>query len=91
MNKIILTIVIGILLLGGVSVDTIAFMETLNDNHKPNAPTIDGPTRVKLGVENKWIFNSTDPDGDNITYYVDWGDECGGAEWYGPFLSGEKR
>jgi len=90
MNKIILVSMIGILLLGEVGVGAITTMNASSDNHTPNAPTIDGPRRVKVGVEYTWSFLSTDPDGDNITYYVDWGDVCGGAKWYGPFPSGEK-
>ena len=63
--------------------------ERLN-NEPPNAPTIDGPKNGKIGVEYNWTFVSTDPDEDNITYYIDWADECGGAEWYGPYPSGEE-
>ncbi len=63
---------------------------TGNDNNPPESPTIDGPTHVKVGVEYEWSFYSTDSDGDNITYYVDWGDVCGGAEWHGPYKSGEE-
>jgi hypothetical protein len=66
------------------------FIITIVENYPPSSPIIDGLTRGKVGVEYKWVFNSTDPDGDNITYYVDWGDECGGAEWYGPYPSGEE-
>ena len=90
MNKIILIAMIGILLLGGVGISARTTIEIPTDNHAPNAPTIDGPRRVMVGVHYKWSFNSTDPDGDNITYYVDWGDECGGAQWYGPYPSSEK-
>ena len=63
--------------------------ERLN-NEPPNAPTIDGPKNGKVGVEYKWTFVSTDPEEDNITYYIDWADECGGAEWHGPYPSGEE-
>lgn len=80
---------LGMLLLCGVGMSAITTMKIPTDNHAPIAPTIDGPRHVRLDVEYKWSFNSTDPDGDNITYYVDWGDECGGAEWHGPFPSGE--
>jgi len=90
MNKIILISMIGMLLLGGVGIRAITTMKLPTGNHAPNAPTLDGPRRVIVGVLYKWSFNSTDPDGDNITYYVDWGDECGGAQWYGPFPSSEK-
>ena len=62
----------------------------LLDNSPPDAPIIEGPTSCRVGIEYDWTFLSTDPDGDNITYYVDWGDECGGAEYHGPYPSGEE-
>ena len=43
-----------------------------NGNHPPNAPTIDGPTCGKPGVEYEYTFVSTDPDGDEVKYYIDW-------------------
>jgi hypothetical protein len=56
------------------------------NNHPPSTPHIDGPVRGFVGVEYSFTFNSTDPDGDNITYIVYWddgtGDECG------PYYSG---
>jgi len=58
------------------------------DNYPPNAPVIDGPTRGTVGVENEWTFVATDPDGDDIKYYIDWGDFCGSHEWQGPYPSG---
>jgi len=63
---------------------------TIVENQPPSAPSIDGPTHVKVRVENTWSFISIDPEQDNITYYVDWGDKCGGAEYYGPYPSGQK-
>ena len=90
MNNIMILSMIGILFLSGIGAGAAITMNAPTDNHAPIAPTIDGPTQVKVGVVNTWSFNSTDPDGDNITYYVDWGDACGGAEWHGPFPSGEK-
>jgi hypothetical protein len=65
------------------------FCITIVENHPPSDLIIDGPNHCRVGVEYKWSFVSTDPDGDNITYYVDWGDECGGAEWHGPYPSGK--
>ena len=58
-----------------------------NDNSPPTAPIITGPTYGNIGVEYEWTFVSTDPDGDNITYYVQWGDVCGCEEWHGPYPS----
>jgi outer membrane protein assembly factor BamB len=65
------------------------FCITIIDNLPPSAPSIDGPTHVRVGVEKSWSFFSIDPEGNNITYYVDWGDECGGAEYHGPYPSGQ--
>ena len=66
------------------------FCITITENQKPSAPVIDGPHHVKIGIESTLSFISIDPEGDNITYYVDWGDKCGGAEYHGPYPSGQK-
>ncbi len=76
---------LGLLLVSGVAAGTLLPKNSVTENHRPEAPTITGPTSVKIGNGYTWSFNSTDPDGDNLTYYVDWGDVCGGAEWHGPY------
>ena len=43
-------------------------------NHPPNAPDINGPTEIPVGVEIDFIFSTLDPDGDNVSYYIKWGD-----------------
>lgn len=60
------------------------------ENNPPDAPVIKGPTHGKVGITYEWTIISIDPDGDNVTYYVDWGDECGGGELHGPYPSGEE-
>jgi len=60
------------------------------NNSPPSKPNITGPINGTAGVTYEWTFLSIDPDGDNITYYVDWGDVCGGAKYYGPYPSGEE-
>jgi hypothetical protein len=56
-------------------------------NHPPTSPTIDGIEEGKTGEEQEYIINSTDPEGDEISYCIDWGDES--KELYiGPFPSG---
>jgi hypothetical protein len=52
----------------------------------PSAPVIDGPTSGGPEVELCWDFHSTDPDDDNVSYYVDWGDG-NVVDWDGPFPS----
>ncbi len=43
-------------------------------NEAPTAPDIDGPDSGKAGVELCWTFHSDDPNGDQVLYYIDWGD-----------------
>jgi len=57
--------------------------------HAPDKPTITGTTLGKPGEEYEYTFSSTDPDEDDVYYYVDWGDDTY-EEWVGPFASGEE-
>ena len=34
-------------------------------------------------------FTTTDPDGDEVYYFIDWGDQTNGS-WIGPYPSGDK-
>jgi hypothetical protein len=43
-------------------------------NLPPFTPTITGPTKLKPNRNYDFTFSTTDPDGDDIFYYVDWGD-----------------
>ena len=40
----------------------------------PEAPSIDGPTNGKAGTAYDYTFNCVDPDGDDVKFYIDWGD-----------------
>jgi hypothetical protein len=55
----------------------------------PDTPDIEGPTEGKPGIEYNYTFVSTDPEEDDVFYYIDWGDGQF-VEWIGPFLSGEQ-
>lgn len=57
-------------------------------NHPPDAPTIDGPVNGKPGVEYDWTFEAIDPDGDDVRYYIDWGDGTT-TDWTYRYPSGE--
>ncbi len=48
-------------------------------SNTPNAPTITGQTSGKPGTEYEYTFKATDPDGDDIMYFIDWGDND--TEW----------
>jgi len=57
------------------------------ENYPPEAPTINGPTNGNPDISYNFTFNSTDPDGDDVYYYILWGD--GHVEnWDGPYPSG---
>jgi hypothetical protein len=59
-----------------------------SENLPPTSPVIIGPTKCKPGRNYDYTFVSKDPDGDDILYYIDWGDETF-EDWFGPFESGE--
>jgi len=43
-------------------------------NHAPNTPTVSGPSQIKKGVTAEITATTTDPDGDMIQYFFDYGD-----------------
>jgi hypothetical protein len=57
-------------------------------NFAPNIPDINGPKNGRYGKPLDYTFTTTDPDGDDVYYYVDWGDD-NFEEWDGPYPSGE--
>jgi hypothetical protein len=61
---------------------------TIKGNNPPNAPTINGPNKAKKGVGSTYEFNSSDPDGDDLYYYIEWGDGSN-TSWIGPYSTGK--
>ena len=57
-------------------------------NTVPNAPTIDGTTNGKIKTLYTFTFTTTDPDKDNVTYQIDWGDNT--TQTTGSYKSGEE-
>jgi len=43
-------------------------------SYPPDAPKIGGQTSGKTGTEYEYTFNATDPDNDDVKYYINWGD-----------------
>jgi hypothetical protein len=58
----------------------------LND-HPPSSPTLTGETHGHKGIPYFYKVLATDPDGDDISYYIDWGDNSSSG-WLGPYASG---
>lgn len=56
-------------------------------NNPPNTPDINGPSSGKPGTIYTYTMITTDPDNDNVYYYVDWGDNTNSG-WLGPYISG---
>lgn len=44
------------------------------DNTQPNKPTIEGPVEGEIRTEYEYKFTGIDPDGFDISYFVEWGD-----------------
>ncbi len=58
-------------------------------NNPPNKPTITGPNSGKPEIKYEFTFVTTDPDNNDVYYYVDWGDE-NNSNWVGPYSSGQE-
>ena len=56
----------------------------------PNPPTIDGPTEGVAGEEYNYSFVTIDLEGEDVWYWIVWGDGCPAIEWIGPYASGEE-
>jgi hypothetical protein len=57
-------------------------------NNPPNKPVKpSGQLRGKIGVSYPYSSSTTDPDGDQLYYWFDWGDGTNSG-WVGPFASG---
>ncbi|DAC72272.1 MAG TPA: hypothetical protein DSN98_05980 [Thermoplasmata archaeon] len=59
----------------------------IGQNTPPNIPVFIGPTSGKPNEQYEYTINAIDPDGDMISYLIDWGDGSTSG-WVGPFPSG---
>jgi len=68
---------------------SVPFTIEIVSNLPPNAATIDGPSTGSIKKEISYKFSSTDPEGHDVYYRIDWGD--GNTMPYsGPYASGEE-
>jgi len=101
MKKVLSIIVVGLMVFMGsaisiqhttaavVLVKNTPSQTSMMNNSPPSTPVISGPANGKHGVDYNFTFTSTDPDGDNVFYYIEWGDGCPSVAWLGPFPSGQ--
>ena len=54
----------------------------------PYPPNIQGPENGKVRKQLEYSFNTSDPDGDEVYYFIDWGDQTN-SSWIGPYPSGD--
>ncbi len=59
------------------------------NNTAPAKPTITGPEKGKPGVTYEYTIQAVDPENQQVSYFVDWGDETNSG-WFGPYESGEE-
>jgi hypothetical protein len=70
-------------------IDEVTVFKNPQGNQPPNVPTIDGPTTGTVGEDYNYTFLTTDPDGEYVNYWVDWGDG-NNTGWIGPYSSNEE-
>jgi thiol-disulfide isomerase/thioredoxin len=56
-------------------------------NNPPEKPEITGPTSGNYSENHEYEISTIDPDGDELYYYIDWGDNTDSG-WLGPYSSG---
>ena len=66
-----------------------AYEAVLHCNEAPYKPIIEGPTNGTAEATYEYTFCSEDPEGDDIYFWVDWGDGTP-SKWSGPCGSGEE-
>lgn len=59
-------------------------------NTSPNTPTIAGPSNGVKGETYDYTISTTDPEEDDVYYWIEWCGNCQDAEWEGPYKSGEE-
>lgn len=70
---------------------TWVFIDT--ENHAPRKPWLLGRRIGENDTAYRYTFWANDPDGDDVYYYLNWGDtywDGGAVGWIGPYQSGEK-
>ena len=72
---------------GGDNQDKYPLMFPYVNQGAPDRPMMGGETSGKRGKKYNYTFITTDPDGDEIYYYIDWGDNTS-TGWMGPYSSG---
>jgi len=65
-----------------------AYVFTKSENQPPETPIITGPSKGKINVATDYNFTTSDPDDDDVYYFIDWGDGTN-SSWIGSYPSGD--
>ena len=57
--------------------ETIKYLN--NEEQNPETPSIKGPLKERIMMQNQYSFNAVDPNFYNVRYFIDWGDS--NLEW----------
>jgi hypothetical protein len=73
---------------GNVARDSSSFqINHLGLSNAPNPPKITGPSSGEIGKSTNYVLTTTDPEGYQVFYYINWGDGQNSG-WIGPYASG---
>ena len=72
----------------GISVDITNNEEIVNN--APDTPDIQGPASGKINEEQIFTVSTTDPEVDDVYYWIEWYDGYSDGSWQGPYYSGEE-
>ncbi len=65
------------------------YYDPYEPNTHPDIPTIQGPLQGKPGIRYEYRFSSSDPDENEVYYYIEWGDNQN-ENWIGQYSSGKE-
>jgi len=89
MKKILPLLVVGILVLSGLGAIAVTNNNATMENHPPDKPKITGPVMIHTPGPHEYTFKSIDPDGDDVSYQIDWRDGDI-SDWTDFYESGEE-
>jgi len=73
---------------GAVPTQITGFVIPYSLNDSPDKPIIEGSSNGKAGEVYEYTFITSDPEGDDVYYWIEWGDDTV-EEWIGPHASGK--
>jgi len=61
----------------------------ITDNQPPTILELNGPKKGSPGIEYSYTLKATDPESQDLFYYIDWGDGTN-TGWIGPYIPNEE-